>query len=140
MSNHPTLRSKAWAFIRHNSGIIISLLMVPVFLIYAYGCQSTVVSLVNSDLKVTRAEFTLEVEHFLAAAELKYSDLDRQDLARNTIFNSLAEVAQGKVPDLPGVMLLIGNILGLGAIVDNVRKRTHINTLKSFVPDNKAKS
>lgn len=125
--------TKIWAFIRHNSGIIIGASMIPIVILYAYGCQSKVISLVNSKITITREQLVLEVDHFLAQAELKFQDLERQDLVRNTIFNSLTDIAQGKVPDFPGVMLMIGNILGLGAVIDNVRKRTYINTIKSNI-------
>lgn len=119
-----------WSFIRHNSGIIISSAMIPFVLIFAYSCQSVVVSSLQPGEKVTRAELVSEVDFFLTQAELKFADLDRQDLVKETIFNSLVEVAQGGQVNPLGVLLMAGNLLGLGAVVDNVRKRTHINTLK----------
>jgi|GEM_PF-1946420 len=119
-----------WSFIRHNSGIIISSAMIPFVLIFAYSCQSVVVSSLQTGEKVTRAELVSEVDFFLTQAELKFADLDRQDLVKETIFNSLVEVAQGGQVNPLGVLLMAGNLLGLGAVVDNVRKRTHINTLK----------
>jgi len=104
--------------------------MIPFVLIFAYSCQSVVVSSLQTGEKVTRAELVSEVDFFLTQAELKFADLDRQDLVKETIFNSLVEVAQGGQVNPLGVLLMAGNLLGLGAVVDNVRKRTHINTLK----------
>lgn len=121
---------KIYTFIRHNSGIVIGFCLLPLVLLYAYSCHSTVISLVQTNRKVTRQELVAEVDFILAQAAAKFDDLDRQDLVKSTIFNSLIEVAQGKPPNAAGVALVIGNILGLGAVVDNVRKRTHINTLK----------
>jgi len=121
---------KIWTFVRHNSGMVIGFLLLPFVLLYAYGCQSTVVSLVSPNRHITRAELIAEVDYFLAQAEARFEDLDRQDLVKGTIFNSLLELAQGGTVNPAGVALMLGNILGLGAIVDNVRKRTHINTLK----------
>lgn len=122
--------TKLYTFFRHNSGICIGFVLLPLILIYAYSCQSTVVSLVNSDIRITRQQLVLEVDTFLAAAALKFTDLDRQDLVKGTIFNSVLELAQGGTINPAGIALVIGNILGLGAVIDNVRKRTHINTLK----------
>jgi len=85
---------------------------------------------VQTNRKVTRSELIAEVDLILAQAAAKFDDLDRQDLVKSTIFNSVLNLAQGKTPDPIGVALTIGNLLGIGAVVDNVRKRTHINTLK----------
>lgn len=122
--------SKIWPFVRHNSGIVIGFFLSIVMLVYAYGCQSTVVSLVNSNIRVTRLELQAEVDMLLAQAEARFSDLDRQDLIKSTIFNTAVEFVQGKEINPVGVLVTLGNILGLGAVIDNVRKRTHINTLK----------
>lgn len=122
--------NRIYPFIRHNSGIIIGFALMPFVLIYAYSCQSTVVSLSQPDRKVTRAELVAEVDLLLARAESRFADLDRQDLVKSTIFNSLIELSQGRPVNPTGVALVIGNLLGLGAVIDNVRKRTHIATLK----------
>jgi len=119
-----------WSFIRHNSGIFVGFVLLPFILIYAYSCQSVVISSLEPGRKVTRAELIAEVDFFLAQAESKIQDLDRQDLVKGTIFNSLVELAQGGTVNPAGIALVIGNILGLGAVIDNVRKRTFINTIK----------
>lgn len=121
---------KIWTFVRHNSGIVIGFAAVPLVLFYAYGCQSTVKSLVNPSARITRPQLQAEVDYFLAQAEAKFADLDRQDLFKSTLFNAAIDFAQGKAVNPVGVASVIGSVLGLGAVVDNVRKRTHINTLK----------
>lgn len=119
-----------WRFIRHNSGICIGFILMPCILIYAYSCQSVVVSTLDPGKRITRPELVAEVELFLARAEAKFNDLDRQDLVKDTIFNSVLDLARGGQVNPAGIALIIGNALGLGAVIDNVRKRTHINTLK----------
>lgn len=122
--------NKIYAFIRHNSGIVIGFCLMPVILIYAYSCQSTVVSLVETNRMVARSELIAEVDLILAQAAAKFEDLDRQDLVKSTIFNSVLDLAQGKTANPIGILLTLAGILGAGAGVDNIRKRTHINTLK----------
>ena len=122
------MMTKIWTFIRHNSGICIGTPLCCLVLFYVYSCQSMVVSLVDPNHKITRAELVNEVEALLASAETKFDDLDRQDLVKGTIFNSVLELAQGGTINPAGIALVIGNVLGAGA--DNIRKRTHINTLK----------
>ncbi|GAH89668.1 unnamed protein product, partial [marine sediment metagenome] len=54
----------------------------------------------------------------------------QQDEFKRTLFAWAMEfMSTGKINPL-AIALTLGNILGAGAIVDNVRKRTHINTLK----------
>lgn len=130
---------KIWAFIRHNSGIISGVPICIFVLIWAYACQSTVISLIDTERKVNREELLAEVELVIARAETKFADLDRQDLVKNTIFNHAIGLLQGGRIDPAGLALLLGNILGFGAIIDNVRKRTLINTLKGDILNDKLK-
>lgn len=122
--------NKIWKFIRHNSGIVIGSFTIPLVVFFAYSCQSVVVSTIPGRGKISRPELIAEVDLFLAAAEAKFTDLDRQDMVKDTIFNSVAELAVGGTINPLGVAMVIANALGIGAVIDNVRKRTHINTLK----------
>lgn len=121
---------KIWTYIRHNPGICIGFVLIPMTLFYAYSCQSVVVSTIPGRGKISRPELIAEVDLFLAAAEVKFANLDRQDLVKQTIFNSVLDLAQGKTVNPLGVALTLFGLLGAGAGVDNLRKRTHINTLK----------
>lgn len=121
---------KIFKFYKHNAGFVTNLLLAPLVLIYAYGCQSTVLSLVNSNLQVNRSELIGEVNSFLAMAESRFENLDRQDLVRNTMFNSLSELITTNPTSPAGIGLFVANLLGIGAVIDNVRKRTLIDVLK----------
>lgn len=121
---------KIYTFARHNPGIVVAFLFLPVILVYIYSCQSVVVSTLDPMKRISRPELIAEVDLFLAQAETKFESLDRQDLVKDTIFNSVLDLAQGKTPNPIGVVLTLAGILGAGAGVDNIRKRTHINTLK----------
>lgn len=122
--------TKIYAYIRHNPGIVLGFAMIPFVLVYAYSCQSVTVSTIPGRGKISRPELVAEVDLFLTMAEAKFADLDRQDLVKETIFNSVLDLAQGKTPNPIGIILTLAGILGAGAGVDNLRKRTHINTLK----------
>lgn len=132
--------NKIYAFIRHNSCQILSIIACSLIVVFAYSCQSTVVSIVEPSAHVTRAELLLEVETFLAKAELKFGDLDRQDLVKETIFNCVLDLIGGKGVNPIGVATTILGVLGLGAMGDNIRKRTHINTLKGTLLNGKVNS
>lgn len=122
---------KIWAFVRHNSGIVIGSVLAIAILIWTYGCESQVTSILYAPDLVNRGQLQIEVDTFIAQAELKFVDLDRQDEVKSTLFNVAIDFMQGGKVNPAAVAIVIGNILGLGAVVDNVRKRTLIQTLKS---------
>lgn len=122
---------KIWAFIRHNSGMVVGTILCIFTLIWVYGCPSQVTSITDAPKLVTRAELDIEVNYFLEMAEIRFTELDRQDEFKRTVFAIAMEFVQGGQINPAAVALTIGNILGLGAVIDNVRKRTLINTLKS---------
>ena len=141
---------KIWAFIKHNSGIVIGTIIAAAVLIWAYGCHSQVTSIVNPTVLINRHELDLEVnaflaqqqlkvDTFLAQANLKVATLDQQDKIKNTLFSTAIDFMQGGNVNPVAIAITIGNILGLGAVVDNVRKRTHINTLKGSILNGKEK-
>lgn len=128
-----------WSFIRHNQGMFIGGLICVMVIAWTYGCESQVTSIVYAPNLVNRGELRIEVDSFIAQAELKFADLDRQDEVKSYIFDTAIDFMKGGNVNPVAVALVIGNILGLAAGVDNVRKRTHINTLKGGVVNAKEK-
>lgn len=100
-------------------------------LLWARGCQSQTKSVVNPTVLVTRGELDIEVEAFLATAELRYIELDQQDEFKRVFFNTAIEFMEGGTINPVAIALVIGNILGLGAIIDNRRKDVVIKTQKN---------
>lgn len=125
--------SKIWTTIRHNYSLIIGCMLALCVLYWAYGCHSTVVSVITPPRMVTREELKIEVDTFLAQAKLKFEDLDRQDKLKSTLFNTAIEfVTEGKINPV-AVALSLGNVLGIGAIIDNRRKDVRIKSAKSEI-------
>ena len=121
---------KLWTFIRHNQGMFIGGAITLCVLVWTYGCESQVTSIVYAPNLVNRGQLQIEVDSFIAQAELKFADLNRQDQIKSTLFNTAITFMQGGSVNPAAVAIVIGNILGLGAVIDNVRKRTLIQTLK----------
>lgn len=119
-----------WKFVRHNQGMFIGVLLAIGVFSWTYGCKSKVRSITNPIIMVNRRELQIEVDNFIAQAELRFAELDKQDQVKSTLFNVAIDFMQGGNINPAAVAIVIGNILGLGAVIDNVRKRTLINTLK----------
>lgn len=131
---------QVWSFVRHNSGIVIGIIIAIIVLCWTYGCESKVVSIHNPPALVNRAMLELEVDHFLKQAEIRFTELDQADEFKRTIFAMAIEFMQGGEVNPVAIAITIGNIIGLGAIIDNVRKRTYINTLKGDIVNAQVKN
>lgn len=121
-------------FCSHNTGIVVGQLLCFAVLLWAYGCESKVPSIITPSARVSRSELLVEVDSFLAVADLRFADLNKQDQFRNTIFEHAALWAQGGIVNPTGLALSLMAIIGTGATVDNVTKRRRENkALRRYV-------
>lgn len=122
--------TKIWTKIRHNQCLFVGFILSISVLLWAWGCQSKVMSIVNPTVLITRGELDIEVEAFVARTKLKYADLDKQDEFKLAVFNTALDFMKGGQINPVAVAIVIGNILGLGAVIDNRRKDVIIKTMK----------
>lgn len=113
---------KVWKAIRHNQGLTIAIIIVLGLLVWSYGCESKVSSLNNSQLMVTRAELEVEIESFMSTAEIRISDLDRQDAIKRKLFEFAVAAAETGTINQSSVFAIISWILFGGVLIDNRRK------------------
>lgn len=117
-------------WIKHNQGMFVSLIIVSVLLIWTFGCESSVTSLLAPEKMVSREELVLEIEQetrrlegeldtLLKRAALKMAELDRADEIKKKLFEFAALTAQTGTVNPAGVLTLAGSVLGFGALVDN---------------------
>lgn len=122
--------SKIVKWISHNQGLFCALAISVGLLIWTYGCESQVSSLLNSDKRITRNELVLEIEQeqrrlegeldaLLKRAEVKMAQLDRQDAIKRKLFEFAALTAQTGQINPAGVVALLGTVLGGGLLIDN---------------------
>lgn len=125
--------SKLWQKLRHNQGIVISGILALAVVAWAYGCQPSVRSIQEPDRRLTRDEFQSEVDSFVAQAASKFERLEQQEQLRQTLFNLAIEYAKGGSVNPVAVAITLGNIIGLGAVIDNRRKDVKIKSDKSEI-------
>jgi len=117
-------------WIRHNQGMFAALLISAGLLVWTFGCESKVESLIEPGRQVTRAELDIEVkqlERQLEAdldmlrerAAAKYQKLDRDDAIKQKLYEFAALSAETGGVNPLGVVTLVGSIIGAGAVVDN---------------------
>jgi len=126
--------AKLKLFLNHERYQTITILIVITFMIFLQGCPSKCDSMITENHKVTRLELKAEVDLLLARAKEHIRTLDQQDAFKQLIAqNALLFTSTGTVNPV-GLMTAALSVLGLGAAVDNIRRRkVEKATLKSPV-------
>lgn len=122
---------KLWQKIRHNQSIVFSGILVLAVVLWAYGCEPTVRSIQNPNTRLNRAEFQSEVDAYVAQAASKFKRLSQHEELRRKVFAIAIQYIQGGAINPVAVAITCGNILGLGAVIDNRRKDVLIKSQKS---------
>ncbi|GAI70889.1 unnamed protein product [marine sediment metagenome] len=102
-----------WNWIKKNQRGIITALVTVALCIWLYACESKVRSLDGSGQLINRAELQLELDRFMATAQIRMADLDRQDAFRSLIIENSIVIAQGQPFSLVGLITGIAGIYGL---------------------------
>ncbi len=116
---------------RHNQFLTVALVVCLSLGVYLVGCDSTVRSPVNPEIKVNRVELDAERVHTLAKFKFAYEDLTKQDIFKQKLFEIGLVAAQGGAVNPIGVGVSLLGILGIGAIADNKKKDSIIKTLQN---------
>lgn len=108
----------------------IAIIIAAGMLIWFYGCESKVPGIKDPEKQVTRTELQMEIDQLLDMAEYRYTQLDQQDQIKEALLTHAMLVAQGGTINPIAVVTAIAGVLGIGATVDNVRKRKELKSLK----------
>lgn len=114
---------KLYIFLAAEAGQVASILFCLGIIFYIYGCESKVMSL-NGPHLVSRAILQLELDTYLRTAEIRFAQLDRKDAFKQALFNQALITTQTGTINPYGVIISLLGALGIGATVDNVRKRS----------------
>ena len=117
-------------WVRHNQGMFVALLICTGLLVWTFGCESKVSSLIEPSKMVTAEELNIELDAesarlqgeldlLLKQANLKQADLARQDAIKQKLFEFAAITAETGSFNPAGLLALTGSILGMGLLVDN---------------------
>lgn len=117
--------------LNHERYQTLSVIAGVLLLIWFWGCQSEVTSLLEPDQKVNRQELELELNSIMAVAEMRFGQLDQQDELKQFLMQQALLAGQSGTINPFALMTSIGAILGLGATIDNVRKRKEIKSMKT---------
>ncbi len=130
---------KAW--LKDNPFFDIAIVAVVVVVGLFNGCQVTAPSLLDPNIKVTRGELEIELQTLLDKAELRFSQINRQEQFRRELLNHALVISSSGTVNLYGLIPIALSLLGAGAVADNVRKRKVIrDNLTNYVKTQKENS
>ena len=122
---------KLKSFFNHERYQVIAFAVTFAITIWLYGCPSKVPSLSTPSILVTRDQLQIELDTLLASAQAKFAALDKQDEFKQTLFESALVWARTGSLNPIGIITAMAAIAGVGATVDNVRKRREIKALSA---------
>lgn len=102
-----------WVWIKNNHRGIITGLICIALCVWLYACESQVKSLDGSGQLVNRAELQLQLDRFMATAQMRMADLDRQDAFRTLIIENSLLLVQGTPFNPVGLITAIAGIYGI---------------------------
>jgi len=115
-----------WTFLKNHPFKIVALIFIIALLIYSFGCEPKVASVVDPLRQVNKYELEAEVSVVITQFENKFESIAKREEIRNALFNaSLAMFRTGQVDPL-GIIVTLGGVLGFGALGDDVRLRRKI--------------
>lgn len=117
--------------LRNEAGQLTALLLCLTILFWIYGCPSKAISLQGTGTLVPRAVLQMELDAFMALAEIRFAELNRQDAFRKALFNVAVLTAESGSINPYGVMATLLGVLGVGSAVDNVKMRIKIKKLNN---------
>jgi len=106
--------------------IIFSLLLLVVWL----GCDPKASSIRNPAIKLNRTQLQAELDGIIAQVQNSVTDMNKQEELLNYLFQQSVIIGQTGAVNPIGILVGLGGILGIGAGIDNARKRKTIKTLE----------
>lgn len=122
---------KILAFLNRERCQVVAVLLCVLLSVWGLSCEPKVQSLRDPTRKVTRLELQAEVNAFYALAEQRFNHLDAQDKLKALVFNSVLLWSQTGVFNPMGLIPTLIGIFGIGAVADNVKKRSTIKKLNN---------
>jgi hypothetical protein len=109
----------------------ISVLIAVAVIVWFVGCEPKTQSILEPGKTITRANLQLELDTITRKAEIGFANIEQQERLRELIFKQGLIAAQTGTIDPIALMTSVFGIVGVGAVVDNVRKRRTIKDLSA---------
>jgi len=132
------LKKTIWTEVKENIGLMIAMFIIPATIVFFYGCDSKVPSILYPEKPLTHEELIAEVTFFLDQAKFKFAELEDKERIKSLLLEQAFTIAKTGTINPVALLTTFGSILGIGAMADNVRKRKTLrDNLTTYVKDMK---
>lgn len=97
------------------------------FVVWLYGCQSTVTSLLHPQQRITRAQLDLEVDYFMGQAKIKLAELDQHDQIKYLLLDQAAIFGSTGTFNPMG---LLNTFISIGAIAFGLDRNKRLKEVR----------
>jgi len=111
----------------------ISIIVAGILLIGFFGCEPKCFDPMNPAERITRSELDITIENFIAKSNAGYASLEQQEEMRAFLLEQAIRSGTSGTVNPLALITSAAAIMGIGAGVDNVRKRKEIKKLTSYV-------
>jgi len=111
----------------------ISIIVAGILLIGFFGCEPKCFDPMNPAERITRSELDITIENFIAKSNAGYASLEQQEEMRAFLLEQAIRSGTSGTVNPLALITSAAAIMGMGAGVDNVRKRKEIKKLTSYV-------
>jgi hypothetical protein len=132
-----TQLKKIWKFIECNRWVFIGPIVAFLLWGYALSCTPQTMSPLDPTRMVNALELETDLKTWQKAQEITIikfeaagKDIEKQKQDNQAITQMIFDLATGGIPDMSGLAKLLLGGGGLGAVLDNIRKRGLIIGLK----------
>lgn len=120
---------KILTFLNHERYQVVAGVFCLFIIFIVVSCRSKTQSILHPEKKITRAELIAEIEFVNKIAESRLDELDNDSRLLSLILEQSLLLAETGGLNLNGLIPLVFSVFGVGAVVDNARKRRDIKRL-----------
>lgn len=120
-----------WGFLNSNHWYIISFILLFCVIVWIYGCESLVSSMLEPNKLVNRNGLENEIRYLIGKADNLKVSLDRQDSFKQQLLDAANVISQGGNINPSGLLNLAASI---GGISFGLSQRQKLNDSKKKQP------
>ena len=102
--------SKILKYLNDNHWYIIAGCVIFIMILWTYGCESQVESMINPPKLINRAELENELNYLVGLVEVKAEDLNRQDMIKQSLLDAANIIGAGGSINPSGLLNIAATI------------------------------
>lgn len=108
-------------WLQKHGAALVGYLVCAVLMLWLYSCEPKAQSLSNNGRLLTRDELRIELDHFIATAEIRFASIERQRQLRTMVLNNALVLVEGQPANPVGILTGLLAIYGTTQAAKNAK-------------------